>query len=341
MTEKERRIVAYHEAGHAIMSHLTGDLLPVHKVTIVSRGSALGYTLNLPSEERYLHTTEEFEDLLKVYLAGRAAEQVVFGRITNGAANDLEKATELARAMVFDYGMSNATTSRTMRADNYALSEETKAVRDHEQARLTDEAFAEAIRLLQKHRASLDRIALALLDKETLDKDELAELLRWDRGRVPVLRDCRHGSNRRSGLRRASIARVEPRGIHHLGVAVADLDEAVATYERLLGAELEHRELVPDQGVEAASLRVGAGRVELLASLGEETPVGKFLAKRGPGMHHVAYEVEDVGEALGELSAQGAELIDEQPRQGMFGLEVAFVHPDSMHGVLAEIVSGG
>jgi cell division protease FtsH len=177
MTEKERRIVAYHEAGHAVMSHLTGDLLPVHKVTIVSRGSALGYTLNLPSEERYLHTTEEFEDLLKVYLAGRAAEQVVFGRITNGAANDLEKATELARAMVFDYGMSNASTSRTMRADNYALSEETKAVRDHEQARLTDEAFAEAIRLLQKHRASLDRIALALLDKETLDKDELGELL--------------------------------------------------------------------------------------------------------------------------------------------------------------------
>ena len=134
---------------------------------------------------------------------------------------------------------------------------------------------------------------------------------------------------------------MEPRGIHHLGVAVADLDEAVATYERLLGAELEHRELVPDQGVEAASLRVGEGRVELLASLGEETPVGKFLAKRGPGMHHVAYEVEDVGEALGELSAQGAELIDEQPRRGMFGLEVAFVHPDSMHGVLAEIVSVG
>jgi methylmalonyl-CoA epimerase len=134
---------------------------------------------------------------------------------------------------------------------------------------------------------------------------------------------------------------VEPRGIHHLGVAVADLDEAVATYERLLGAHLEHRELVPDQGVEAASLRVGQGRVELLASLGEETPVGKFLAKRGPGMHHVAYEVEDVGEALGELAEQGAELIDERPRRGMFGLEVAFVHPDSMHGVLAELVSGG
>jgi len=177
VTEKERRILAYHEAGHAVMSHLTGDLLPVHKVTIVSRGQALGYTLNMPSEERYLHTTEEFEDLLMVYLAGRAAEQIVFGRITNGAANDLEKATELARAMVFDYGMSGASASRTMRADNYGLSEETKAMRDHEQARLTDEAFAEAQRLLQKHRAPLDRIAQALLEKETLDKDELAALL--------------------------------------------------------------------------------------------------------------------------------------------------------------------
>src|SRR5438034_5685982 len=177
MTEKERRILAYHEAGHALMSHLTGDLLPVHKVTIVSRGNALGYTLNLPAEERYLHTTEEFEDLLKVILAGRAAEQVVFGRITNGAANDLEKATEISRSMVFDYGMSRLVASRTMRADNYALSEETKRLRDQEQARLTDKAFQEAIRLLEKHRAVLDRIALALLDKETLDKSELAVLL--------------------------------------------------------------------------------------------------------------------------------------------------------------------
>jgi cell division protease FtsH len=177
VTEKERRILAYHEAGHAVMSHLTGDLLPVHKVTIVSRGQALGYTLNLPSEERYLHTKEEFEDLLKVYLAGRAAEQIVFGRVTNGAANDLERVTELARAMVFEYGMSDTVASRTMRADNYALSEQTKRLRDNEQARLTDDAFQEALRLLQKHRGSLDRIAKALLDKETLDKDELGQLL--------------------------------------------------------------------------------------------------------------------------------------------------------------------
>jgi methylmalonyl-CoA/ethylmalonyl-CoA epimerase len=130
-------------------------------------------------------------------------------------------------------------------------------------------------------------------------------------------------------------------GIHHLGVAVADLDEAVDTYTRLFGAELEHRDRVADQGVEAASLRVGAGRVELLSALGPETPVGKFLAKRGPGMHHVAFEVEDVGAELDRLAADGARLIDEQPRQGLFGLQVAFVHPESTGGVLAELVSRG
>jgi cell division protease FtsH len=149
----------------------------VQKATIVSRGQALGYTLNLPSEERYLHTTEEFQDLLKVYLAGRAAEQVVFGRVTNGAANDLEKVTALARAMVFEYGMSNVVTSRTMRADNYALSEETKRLRDQQQGKLTDTAYEEAQRLLRKHRRPLDRIANALLEKETLDREELDALL--------------------------------------------------------------------------------------------------------------------------------------------------------------------
>ena len=149
------------------------------------------------------------------------------------------------------------------------------------------------------------------------------------------------GASARGRARVTSIGGVRPRGIHHLGVAVADLDEAVATYERLFGAELEHRETVPDQGVEAASVRIGEGRVELLASLGAETPVGKFLAKRGPGMHHVAYQVDDVAEAIGELEAKGAELIDERPKRGLFGLEVAFVHPDAVHGVLTEVVSGG
>jgi methylmalonyl-CoA/ethylmalonyl-CoA epimerase len=134
---------------------------------------------------------------------------------------------------------------------------------------------------------------------------------------------------------------VEARGIHHVGVAVVDLDEAVATYERLLGGRLEHRERVDEQGVEAASMRVGADRVELLAALDADTPVGRFIASRGPGMHHVAYEVDDVRAALAELAAAGAELIDVEPRRGAFGLEVAFVHPDSVHGVLTEVVSSG
>jgi methylmalonyl-CoA/ethylmalonyl-CoA epimerase len=134
---------------------------------------------------------------------------------------------------------------------------------------------------------------------------------------------------------------VEARGIHHVGLAVADLDEAVSTYERLFGGRLEHRVRVDDQGVEAASVRVGSGRVELLTPLGEDTPVGKFLATRGPGMHHVAYEVEDVRVFLRRLAGHGVELIDAEPRRGMFGLEIAFVHPDSVHGVLTEVVSSG
>jgi len=134
---------------------------------------------------------------------------------------------------------------------------------------------------------------------------------------------------------------VQPRGIHHLGVAVQDLDAAVETYTRLFGGEVEHRATVEAQGVEAAAVLVGDARVELLAALGDDTPVGRFLAKRGPGMHHVAYEVADIDAALAELAEHGAELIDPEPRAGLFGLEVAFVHPDSVHGVLSEVVSRG
>jgi len=177
LTDKERRILAYHEAGHALMAHLMGDVAPVQKVTIVARGQALGYTLNLPAEDRYMETKEELVDLMKICLAGRAAEQVVFGRVTNGAASDLEKATEIARSMVFEWGMSETVTSRTLRADNYALSEETKRLRDSEQAHLTDQAYAESARLIEKHRAPLDRIAHALLERETLLRDELEAML--------------------------------------------------------------------------------------------------------------------------------------------------------------------
>jgi methylmalonyl-CoA epimerase len=131
------------------------------------------------------------------------------------------------------------------------------------------------------------------------------------------------------------------RGIHHLGIAVDDLGSAIETYERLYGAVVEHRETVPEQGVEAASLRVGESRVELLRPLDDDTPVGRFVARRGPGMHHVALEVDDVAAELRRLAADGAELIDERPRRGLFGLDVAFVHPEATGGVLAELVSDG
>ncbi|MGH3048954.1 MAG: ATP-dependent zinc metalloprotease FtsH, partial [Gaiellaceae bacterium] len=161
---------------HALVSHLVGK--EPQKATIIARGAALGYVLHLPEEERYLETKEELLDWMVMALAGRAAEEIVFGRVTNGAANDLEKVTGIARAMVFEWGMGESVTSRTMRADNYALSEETKRLRDTEQAQLTDRGYAEALRLLSKHRVALDRIAAGLLDKETLTRDELVELFR-------------------------------------------------------------------------------------------------------------------------------------------------------------------
>jgi len=177
LTDKERRILAYHEGGHALMAHLMGSVMELQKVTIVSRGNALGYAFYLPGEDRYLHTKEELVDGIIVALAGRAAEEVVFGRVTNGAANDLEKVTEIARSMVFEWGMSDTVASRTMRADNYALSEATKRLRDEEQAHLTDGAYEEAVRLLRKHRPALDRIATALLERETLVREELLALV--------------------------------------------------------------------------------------------------------------------------------------------------------------------
>jgi methylmalonyl-CoA/ethylmalonyl-CoA epimerase len=133
-------------------------------------------------------------------------------------------------------------------------------------------------------------------------------------------------------------------GVHHVGIAVEDLDAAIAMYASLFGARLEHRETVSDQGVEAASLRigkpgVGEARLELLGALGPDTPVGRFLAKRGPGLHHVAFEVADVASELARLKAAGVQLIDEEPREGFFGLQVAFVHPEATGGVLAELVA--
>jgi len=126
--------------------------------------------------------------------------------------------------------------------------------------------------------------------------------------------------------------------IDHIGVATDDLDGAVALYEKTLGMPLAHRETVESQGVEAVLLDVGEGHVELLRPLGPETAVGKFLEKRGPGLHHVAYAVADIDATLEQMKAAGIELIDQEPRVGIRDSRVAFVHPKATGGVLTEIV---
>jgi methylmalonyl-CoA/ethylmalonyl-CoA epimerase len=134
---------------------------------------------------------------------------------------------------------------------------------------------------------------------------------------------------------------VTARGIHHIGVAVGDLDKAVSTYGRVLGAAVEARETIASQGAEAVALNIGGDRVELLAPLDDDTPVGRFLVRRGPGMHHVAYEVDDLRAELARLDNEGIELVDREPRAGLYGLQVAFIHPDAVHGVLTELVTRG
>lgn len=126
--------------------------------------------------------------------------------------------------------------------------------------------------------------------------------------------------------------------IDHFGVAVDDLDAAVALYTGALKLGLEHREVVAAQGVEAALFGIGDGHVELLSPLGAETPVGKFMAKRGPGLHHVAYAVQDIDAALEDARGAGLRLIDERPRLGIRKSRVAFLHPESLGGVLTELV---
>jgi len=126
--------------------------------------------------------------------------------------------------------------------------------------------------------------------------------------------------------------------IHHIGVAVADLDESIRLYRTSLGAELVHRAASETEGLEAALLRVGDGEIELMSALRDDSPVGKFIAKRGPGLHHVAYGVTDIDAALAGAREAGLELIDSEPRIGLHGRRIAFVHPMSMGVVLTEFV---
>jgi len=189
ITDKEKRILAYHESGHALVSKLL-KVREVTKVTIIPRGLALGYTLNLPQEDRYLMTKKELIDEMTVLLAGRAAEEIVFGEVTTGAQNDLERVTELARRMVCEFGMSERLGPVTLGrkagpiflgrdiVEDRNYSEAVASEIDREVRRIVEECYQRAKKLLLENRQVLDAIANRLLERETIDGEELDELLR-------------------------------------------------------------------------------------------------------------------------------------------------------------------
>lgn len=177
ITDHEKRVVAWHEAGHAVISELLPTVDKVQKVSIVPRGTALGYTLNLPEEDRYLKTREELIDYMKVLLGGRVAEQITFGRITTGASDDLAKVTMIARGMVYEYGMGTSIRAHQLPADDWNISEMMRQRRDEEVQEFAEQAYRGAHQLLSDHRDLLDQIAERLLREESIDRAEIGEIM--------------------------------------------------------------------------------------------------------------------------------------------------------------------
>ena len=177
LNDHERRVVAYHEAGHALCAEVLPGVDRVHKISIVPRGRALGYTLNLPEEDRYLKTREELLDYMSVLLGGRAAEQIVFGAITTGAADDLNRVAEISRAMVHDYAMGTSISALRVSAEGGAVSDRTRQLRDEEQQHFADESMRAAVRLITEHRDRLDALAGALLRDEVLERDQIERIM--------------------------------------------------------------------------------------------------------------------------------------------------------------------
>jgi cell division protease FtsH len=184
LNDHERRVVAFHEAGHALCAELLPGVDRVHKISIVPRGRALGYTLNLPEEDRYLKTREELIDYMTVLLGGRAAEEIVFGAITTGAADDLRRVADISREMVHEYAMGTSIMSRRVASEGGAVSDRTRQLRDEEQQHLTDQAMRAAARLITEHRDKLDSLAGALLRNEVLERADIDRIMEG----VPRLR---------------------------------------------------------------------------------------------------------------------------------------------------------
>ena len=177
LTEHERRVIAFHEAGHALASELLPSVDRTHKVSIVPRGQALGYVLHFPDEDRYLKTRTELIDRMTVLLAGRAAEELVFGSITSGAADDLRKVAEISRAMIHEWAMGTSVSALMLAEEGGAVSDRTRELRDAEQQHLADEAMRRAERLLTTHRAQLDALAGALLRHEVLEREDIERIM--------------------------------------------------------------------------------------------------------------------------------------------------------------------
>jgi cell division protease FtsH len=177
LNEHERRVVAYHEAGHALCAEMLPSVTKVHKISIVPRGKALGYTLNLPDEDRYLKTRDELIDHMTMLLGGRAAEELVFGAVTTGASDDLNRVADVSRAMVHDYAMGNSISSLRISAEGGQVSDRTRQVRDEEQQHLADEAMRSAVKIIREHRDKLELLAQQLLRNEVLERDDIDNIM--------------------------------------------------------------------------------------------------------------------------------------------------------------------
>src|SRR3954452_7399848 len=184
ITDHEKRVVAWHEAGHALVSELLPSVDKVQKVSIVPRGKALGYTLNLPQEDRYLKSRQELIDYMKVLLAGRVSEQITFGRVTTGAADDLKRVTDIARSMVYEYAMGTSIRSHQVPSDDFTVSEALRQTRDEEVQEIAEEAYRGATELLTDHRDLLDQIAERLLAQEVIEREEIKEIMAAGRGEI-------------------------------------------------------------------------------------------------------------------------------------------------------------
>ncbi len=185
ITDHEKRVVAYHEAGHALCSELLPSVERVHRISIVPRGQALGYTLNLPEEDRYLKTRDELLDRLVVLLGGRVAEHLIFGQITTGASGDLRSVHEISRSMVTKYGMGTGLMSSEMPAGDYSMADATRRSIDEEQRFIADQAHRRALALVTEHRDLLEALARELLDHEVLEREDIDRIVAEHAGDIP------------------------------------------------------------------------------------------------------------------------------------------------------------